>query len=206
MRRLKIAVDVDDVLAENAAGFVAFSNQRWDTSLTIDDYDEHWAKLWQDVDDIEARRRADEFHCSGVVRGYGYIKGGYEALTRLSRHHQLVVVTSRRLQIKADTLAWIDKYFPGMFTKDMVYFAGIWDKVTAESHMLTKANLIDRIDADVLIDDQLKHCLAVAETGRQALLFGDYKWNRSDFLPYQVRRCFDWASVEQEIDRIANID
>jgi len=28
MRRLRIAVDVDDVLAENAAGIVAFSNQR----------------------------------------------------------------------------------------------------------------------------------------------------------------------------------
>ena len=26
MRRLRIAVDVDDVLAENAAGIVAFSN------------------------------------------------------------------------------------------------------------------------------------------------------------------------------------
>ena len=45
MRRLRIAVDVDDVLAENAAGVVAFSNQRWGRNLTVDDYDEHWAKM-----------------------------------------------------------------------------------------------------------------------------------------------------------------
>lgn len=28
MRRLRIAIDIDDVLAENAIGFVAFSNER----------------------------------------------------------------------------------------------------------------------------------------------------------------------------------
>ena len=40
MRRLKIAIDIDDVLADNAEKFTAFSNQRFNTRLTTDDYDE----------------------------------------------------------------------------------------------------------------------------------------------------------------------
>lgn len=47
MKRLTIAVDIDDVLADNAAGFVTFSNERWGTNLTPDDYGEHWVKVWQ---------------------------------------------------------------------------------------------------------------------------------------------------------------
>ena len=66
MRRLRIAIDVDDVLAENAAGFVAFSNQRWGTTLQVDDYDEHWAKIWN-VDNEEVERRAKEFHNSSLM-------------------------------------------------------------------------------------------------------------------------------------------
>ena len=53
MRRLRIAIDIDDVLAENAIGFVAFSNERWGTRLSVDDYSEHWSEMWR-VDSEEA--------------------------------------------------------------------------------------------------------------------------------------------------------
>ena len=203
MRRLKIAIDVDDVLAENAAGFVAFSNQRWGTALQVDDYDEHWAKIWN-VDNEEVERRAKEFHDSSLMRGYGHIGGAYEALQALSADHHLVIATSRRLQMKADTLAWIEEHFPGIFASDTVHFAGIWDTVDDHSIAMTKADLVAQINADVLVDDQVKHCIAVAETGRQALLFGDYSWNQQASLPSGVTRCLSWSDVQNEIGRIAS--
>ncbi|MBC7869007.1 hypothetical protein H7X69_02425 [Candidatus Saccharibacteria bacterium] len=33
-----IAIDIDNVLAYNAKGFVEFSNQRWGTTLEVDDW------------------------------------------------------------------------------------------------------------------------------------------------------------------------
>ena len=203
MQSLKIAIDVDDVLAENAAGFVAFSNQRWGTKLSIDDYDEHWATMWR-VDNKEVERRAREFHSSAAMRSYGHIGGAFESLKRLSSRHHLVIATSRRLQMRHDTLQWVDEHFPGIFSSSAVYFAGIWDDVKDDSHLMTKSELIDQIGADVLIDDQLKHCLAVGESGRHALVFGDYSWNRLEELPEGVIRCLSWSDVEQEIERIAN--
>lgn len=202
MRKLKIAIDIDDVLAENAAGFVAFSNERWGTSLSVDDYDEHYARMWQ-IDTEETERRAREFHESSAVRSYGHIGGAFESLKRLSDRHELVIATSRRLQIQQDTLLWIDEHFPGIFSSSAVYFAGIWDNIHENSHKMTKAELIRTIEADVLVDDQLKHCLAVAESGRHALLFGNYKWNQASSLPARVTRCMSWLDVEQEIEKIA---
>ena len=50
---------------------------------------------------------------------------------------------------------------------------------------------------------EMKHCLAVAETGRRALLFGDYNWNKQTVLSAGVERVVDWAEVEKAIGRIA---
>ncbi len=67
-----IAIDIDDVLADYAAGFVKFSNARWGLNLTIADYDEHWGNVWG-VDVDEVRRRADIMiddlpkHCLSAV-------------------------------------------------------------------------------------------------------------------------------------------
>ena len=74
MRRLRIAIDIDDVLAENAIGFVAFSNERWGTRLSVDDYSEHWSEMWR-VDSEEAERRARIFHDSGIIKGYAHVGG-----------------------------------------------------------------------------------------------------------------------------------
>lgn len=203
MRRLRIAVDVDDVLAENAAGIVAFSNQRWGTNLTVDDYDEHWAKMWQ-VDNAEVERRTAEIVSESLSAGYGHIGGALEVLERLAQHHHLMIATSRCLQVKGDTMAWIDEHFPGIFASTAVYFSGIWDELTNDSHRATKAELMTQINADVLIDDQLKHCQAVAAHGRNALLFGNYAWNQAATLPAGVVRCTNWHEVEVAIERLAS--
>ena len=205
MRRLRIAVDVDDVLAENAAGIVAFSNQRWGTNLTVDDYDEHWAKMWQ-VDNAEVERRTAEIVSTSLSAGYGHIGGALEVLEQLAQHHHLMIATSRCLQVKGDTIAWIDEHFPGIFASTAVYFSGIWDELTNDSHRATKAELMTQINADVLIDDQLKHCQAVAAHGRNALLFGNYAWNQAATLPAGVVRCANWYEVEVAIERLASDD
>ncbi len=203
MRRLRIAIDIDDVLAENAIGFVAFSNERWGTRLSVDDYSEHWSEMWR-VDSEEAERRAHVFHDSGIIKGYAHVGGAEEVLRNMSQVHHLMITTSRRLQVQSDTLLWIEEHFPGIFASSAVYFSGLWDTVHEGSHKLTKTELITQINADVLIDDQLKHCLAVSETGRNAILFGDYTWNRADNLPDRVVRCRSWSEVEVEIERIAS--
>lgn len=201
-KRLTIAVDIDDVLARQVEGLVAFSNQRWGTALTVDDYDEDWGVMWG-VNLEERTRRAAEFHNLPISRSYGCVEGAYEVLQRLSRQHHLIIVTSRRLQMKADTFEWLDDHFPGIFSRDDIHFTGIWDNATEHSAAKTKGELIEKIGADVLIDDQLKHCLAVAETGRCALLFGVYNWNRQTVLPAGVERVVDWVEVEKAIERIA---
>jgi 5'(3')-deoxyribonucleotidase len=200
MSKPTIAIDIDDVLAANAEGFVAFSNQRWGTNLSPDDYTEHWADIWR-VDHEETERRAVELHASGAIGRYRHFDEAVGALSVLRRSFKLVLVTSRRATIEKETRAWIKKYFPDIF--DEVYFAGIFDKkLHAGSWSQTKKDIFERIGAQYIIDDQLKHCAGAVEVGAQAILFGDYPWNRTDVLPGGVTRCKDWAAVLEYFDGI----
>lgn len=189
-----IAVDIDDVLAANAASFVAFSNERWGTNLTVDDYDEHWSRMW-DVSLAETERRSSEFHDSGVIGRYEHFDAAMPVLDILSQQYNLVIITARRKSVADETKRWIADKFPAIFSE--VHFAGIWDNHTHQSHIQTKAELCVALGADYLIDDQLKHCIGAAEKGIQALLFGDYSWNQAEQLPAAIVRCHDWGAVKE---------
>jgi 5'(3')-deoxyribonucleotidase len=194
-----IAVDVDDVLAANAEAFVEYSNEKWGTNLTVDDYDEHWAVAWgvNQNDHEELEKRSLQF-LRDTTSKYKHFPEAKAALEKLSKEFDLVVVTSRRTVLSKDTLEWIDKYFPDIFQD--VHFAGIWDEVAEGRINITKADIIKQIGADYLIDDQPKHCIAAAGAGIKALLFGDYRWNRDVELPENVHRVKSWQEVLEYFD------
>jgi uncharacterized HAD superfamily protein len=189
-----IAVDIDDVLADHAQQFVDFSNKRWETNLTVDDYDEHWAAMWK-LDRTEALARADDFFRSGVIAQYNHANDALPVLTRLSRKYHLIVITSRRLQIEKESRAWIASHYPGVFSE--IHFSGIWDKIDDKTHLQTKAEICQKFGVTYLIDDQLKHCIAAAKNSMKGLLFGEYIWNQSAELPKNVVRVKDWEAVEE---------
>mgnify|MGYP001164667960 CR=1 FL=1 len=189
-----IAIDIDDVLADYAVGFIEFSNAHWDTNLTIDDYDEHWANVWK-VDVEEVRRRADLIHEKRLVKDLTHRSEARPILEKLSQRFDLAVVTSRRIQNKEDTLAWLGLYYP-MLSVESVTFSGFYDTIHDDSIHQTKGSIISSIGASYMIDDQPKHCISAAECGVEALLFGSYRWNQLANLPPKVTRVRDWDSVE----------
>lgn len=193
MSRPIVAVDIDDVLAESAQAFVEYSNTKWGTNLTVEDYDEDWAKVWK-VTHEEAKPRVEVyFHEAPVLTHKAY--DAHVTLNALKQWYDLIVVTSRRTGLKGDTLEWIQREFPGVFLNDKIYFAGIWDNFTPNSIHQTKGELLKSLGATYHIDDQPKHCTSALEQGITPLLFGDYSWNRSVELPEGITRVKNWQEV-----------
>lgn len=197
MPKQTIAVDIDDVLSASAAGFVAYTNAKWGTSLGIDDYDEDWVKLWQ-VDHATGKIRAHEYYKAGVVNKYENFDEALPVLKKLSGRYDLVIATSRVIHVKEDTLEWLDRHYNGVFSA--VHLAGIYDDLHEDAILRTKADLCKAIGANYLIDDQPKHCVAVAEIGITGLLFGDYSWNRRTKLRPGMARVRNWQQVAEYFD------
>lgn len=190
-----IAVDIDDVLAANAENFAKFSNKRWGTNLKADDYSEHWAEMWGISYEEESKRR-DEIIKAKLFVKHPFFNETKPALRKLAKNYKLVVVSSRGPRIRKDTIDWLTKEYKDIFSA--IHFARIWDdmeKHTLEKLEFTKAEMLKQIDADYLIDDQPKHCIAAAEAGITSLLFGDYKWNRDTKLVENMVRVKNWKEV-----------
>ncbi len=191
MAKKVTALDIDDVLSTNATHFVEWSNKTWGTHLGVEDFDEDLATMWNvDIDTV--RIRMNEYVKSDTVSGHGYFAEAIPVIKKLRSKYDFILVTSRRTLLAPLTRKWIDKNFPDLF--ETIHHTGIFDKTEKGGHKKTKADICKEIGADYLIDDQPKHCFAVAEAGIQTLLFGDYAWNRRlTELPPRVTRVKNWA-------------
>lgn len=189
-----IAVDIDDVIAAHAAAFVGYSNKKWGTSLSVNDYTDHWSQLWS-VDEKEMKNRIHDYHQHGAFSRYGTIHGSEEVLRKLKSNYKLAVLTARQRSLQEDTIDWITKNFSNIF--DEIHFADIWNKPLEQAEKLNKTELAQQIDAEYLIEDQLKYALPAAEAGIKVLLFGDYPWNQVEELPERMIRVKNWQEVLQ---------
>ena len=192
MTKKLIAVDIDEVLAANAPSFVAYTNQQWGMNLSVDDYHEHWAQLWK-TDHDETLKRAKQYNHSGVMESMSHFEEANATLTQLTKQYRLVIVTARRKELAEITQQWIERHYAGIFSD--IHHAGIWDTEHPEASTFTKADICTKIQASYLIDDQSKHCNAAQGVGIQAIMFGDYPWNRSEKLVEGVTRRANWHAV-----------
>lgn len=194
MSKPVIAVDVDDVLADSAAAFVAFSNQRWGTNLTVDDYQDHWGDMWQ-LDHEATEARAQVWRTAGLIRQYAHKEAAADVLRQLQPDYRLIITTARPKIMEADTLAWLDEHYNGLF--EDVHFANFFGSNDYLAYHRTKGEMYRQLGANYVIDDQLKHCLSAAEIGLGAVIFGDYAWNRTDQPTPGVVRCLNWPAVQE---------
>lgn len=195
----RIAIDIDDVLAAHASSFVDFSNKRWGTNLTVKDYDEDWAKMWQfdrqnkhHANEVERRALA---YITTTTRSLPHNETALAVLSQLREDFTLLIVTSRRLLVKGDTLDWVHERFPGIFENNEIYFAGIWDSPDHTSISKTKKDILIEKKADYLIDDQPKHCNAAVAEGLGAILFGAYPWQAVETVDVRVVKAANWADI-----------
>lgn len=192
--RLLLAVDIDEVLAYHNKALAAWHNRQYGTNHTANAYfTDYWSRVWN-VRPEEAEARAVAFHASGAHAQLKPVKGALDALQRLQKFYDLAVITVRRQQVIEDTCAWIDLYYPNVFTG--IHFLHFWDK----NENTTKAQLCRSIGASYLIDDSVKHCTQAAELGINALLFGNYSWNKVAHLPKHIKRTANWGEVLKLLD------
>lgn len=175
MAKKVIAFDIDDVLAVESEFVLAYSNEYW-PNLTTNDYREHWQEMWG-VDITETRQRETILHQQGIETTYRLINGSATVLKKLTYDFQLVAASPRRKVVKNKTFKWLKADFDGVL--DKVIFTNFWDDDLFGGPMRTKGAICQRIGANYSIDEQSKHCLAIAKFGIHATLFGGYPWWQS---------------------------
>jgi 5'-nucleotidase len=147
-RRLRIAVDMDEVIADSFSKHLSRYNDRVGEHLTKEMV---CGKGLEALIPIEHR---DQF--AGIPHGEGFftdlevIAGSQEALEELARHHD-VFIASAAMEVPSSFQAkfqWLQRYFP-FIPPSRIVFCG-------DKHI---------INADVLVDDRSRHFKEFEGTG-----------------------------------------
>ncbi len=139
-RRLRIAVDMDEVIADSFSRHLRRYNEQAGERLTRE------LIASRGLHALIPRDRRDEFaaipHADGFFADLDVIPGSREALAELSRHHD-VYIASAAMEVPSsfdDKFKWLKKNFP-FIPPARIIFCG--DKQV--------------LDVDVLIDDRSRH-------------------------------------------------
>ena len=186
-----LAVDVDDVLYPLVAAFIEYHNRIHGTKTAIEDFVSYHMDKSIGITRDEFLERFRAFGDKGGFSQSRPAQQSQDAIKKLSRVYDMVIVTSRWQEWEQETIYWLQEHFPDMFIG--VHFANsiAWHRGDKRD----KASICQELGAVTFIDDSLHNIEQVAATGIACLLFGDYAWNQADKLPENVQRVEDWNEV-----------
>jgi len=199
IRRMKIAVDIDDVVADSLEATRLWANQKAGVDLqphhyhVDEDYWSYYNRIWASHG-IPDTINFDVF-MADLVAGLintPLVAGAAFAIKELSKHHDIVLITSRPPAQKAATQQWLDE---NLGRKIPLYFS---KNPLANAREKSKGELCVELGVELLIDDNLSNCQNAIDYGIDAVVFGFYGWNEKS--EPHLTRCNDWPVVLEYVD------
>jgi 5'(3')-deoxyribonucleotidase len=183
---LKIAVDIDGVLADQVGAVLKKIEERYGNRYSRDEINcAHWSFKGRDIwSEITELLTDPEY-----VMRLSVIEGSQAAIRQLNKHY-VCVVTARQPEAETATKQWLSTHFPCLTE---YYYAKTGDKHS--------------IPSDVLIDDFDLNIVEFVKSGpnRHGILFVQpWSINEAGIEKYadQVHFCRGWQSVVKAIDEI----
>ncbi|KAL2503318.1 uncharacterized protein Fot_37166 [Forsythia ovata] len=194
--KIMVAVDVDEVLGNFISALNQFIADRYSLNHSISEYHVYeFFKIWNCSRDEADIRVHEFFETSYFKKGIHPIPGALKALQNLSELCNLSVVTSRQNAIKQDTIAWIEKHYPGVFQE--IQFG---NHFALDGHARPKSEICKSLGAKVLIDDNPRYAIECADAGIRVLLFdyeNSYPWCKTESVNQHplVTRVNNWEEI-----------
>lgn len=193
MRKLVIAIDLDDVVHDTVGDIVSYYNKTHGTILEIADYYSFdRLEAWGSTDpEVVARQINAYLHTADYMQSGPHPETA-EILKRLHEKYSLVIVTGRPDFVVEPTKKWLQVHLSGVFT-DVIHTS--FYKQFNGGKSLRKIDVCKDIQAKILIDDHAGHIAEVAAGGIDGILFGDYPWSHIEKLPNNVTRAASWHEI-----------
>lgn len=192
MAKPVIAVDMDDVLLPHFQDLADWYNKTFGTTLTLADNHPKGTDVskWGTKSVPEAVRRVHGFYDTPEFLQAQPYAEAKTVLRALSERYRLVIITARDTIIEKVTRDWLEQHFADFF--EAIHFTA---QYSLEGKNRSKAVVCHEIQAEYLIDDDIKNLLDAREVGVKGVLFADYPWSKTDELPEGITRCLDWPAV-----------
>ena len=171
---MKIGIDLDNVLNKLTPTWLMYHFLKTGETVTVEDI-----KCWGMHKYVKTGKKIYDLLQPELFEDLPVMPYSQEVTHRLSKDHELFVVTAtepRNMEVKAK---WLKRHFPHINQKNIV-----------------ATHRKDVVDVDVLIDDAPHNILDFP--GQTIVL--DYAWNRT--LGNEYPRAKDWKEIEYLINSL----
>ena len=186
---MKIAIDIDDTLADFSPVFIKYLNKKYNKSFKLDNFDH---SIWWDVLKIEKKEIISilyDFYDDEKFKTIIPIKGAVDAVNKLSLKHELICITARAKTTEKDTFSWIKKYFGELISEIF-----ITDLHMFNDGKISKGSICIEQGVDLLIDDLPKFNVECSQNGIKTFLF-DRPWNQEVKGVKNLKRVYSWKEI-----------
>jgi uncharacterized HAD superfamily protein len=193
-KKLRIGLDIDDVLIRTGEHTVKLYNDMYGTNATF----EHWyhfdvPELWGVSDISEAVKRVRLVTELDAFDDVKPVDGALDAIVSFTgAGHEVFAITGRPENVRVQTLRILNKYYPGLFSNETLYFTDHYGDSGAK---LNKTEIALNLKLDYFVDDQVFHANDMHEANIKTILFSDnYQWNKSGEID-GVIRVSNWKEI-----------
>lgn len=195
---MKIAIDVDDVLADFSSEFVEFQKEKYQldlSNLKQKLYRKDWI-VESGLSVLEARKRIIEFVESDKSKKLKTVIGSQEALKKIKEKFKLVALTGRPTSASDLTKKWLDENFPNTFSNFLSTDAHIF----GGNGLYSKGELCLENNVKLLIDDLPQYCLECVSVNVPTFLFDqphNQYFNEKEYP--EITRMFSWEEIAKKL-------
>lgn len=195
---MKIAIDIDEVLARGLASYLNYFNASFGTNITEEEFTPD-RNFWEvlgvaaaDIAEVERHYRASEHSKNWLL-----VPGAQEAITQLASSHELYIVSNRQAEGHEPTRAWLQRNFGNSF-KEIIFTEAERKNGVKPS----KAEICVRLGIPLLVEDEVKEVKACIEDGVSVVLF-DTRLNQ-EVGGDKVYRVHDWHEALEQVAKISS--
>ncbi|MBI5803928.1 hypothetical protein HY450_01660 [Candidatus Pacearchaeota archaeon] len=191
---MKIAVDVDEVLASLIDAVLKYYNNLNGTCFAREDFKSYnwWDVLGREKEEVVSMYY--DFWKSPYSEDINPVRGSLFGIDSLSRKNKIISVTSRQFDFITQTKRWIEQHYYNKIQE--VYFTN--ELSNNKSGSFTKSEICLREGVDLLIDDHVRHAVDCAEHGIDVLIMNS-PWNRNFEDTDKIKRVYLWEDVVSRI-------
>ena len=193
MSKPVLAIDIDDVLYPFSSKFLTFVNVILGEHKTLDDIGNRQFEEMYNLTRAETLQFIKYF--MNIEREMDYIEpihGSISTIQELAKVFDLQVVTARYSCYAEQTQDWINKYFPGLFSK--IHYCE-FNGANPSEGKTSKLKVCREIKAVCLIDDNVHNTFEVASGNIPCILFGEYSWNKDLPEGFKPLRLKSWSDA-----------
>jgi uncharacterized HAD superfamily protein len=192
-KKLRIGLDIDDVLIRTGEHTLKLYNQAHGTNVTLDHWYQADPEVWGVKDMLHAVERVRYLTELDEFDDVQPVAGALEAVTKfIEDDHEIFAITGRPENVRQQTLRILERYFPGVFSHDRVFFT---DHYGDSAVKVSKSEIATSLELDYFVDDQVFHANELSAARVKTILFSDnYAWNATGEDPGVVR-VSSWGEI-----------